>query len=207
MEGRSVVVIAGIGAVISLLSADLLGVVVGTLAAAAGVVILRGVKLLKASQPRGLVWLVRGELGLLNVILIYAAIMLIRLALGGADGMVSADTRSMLASAGLWGPEQKRLFVQSYELTYALVAALSLIFQGGMALYYHRNRAAIHEALAGAKTPAHNPMLATCPACKKEVSIKAEVCPHCGHRLKTSIVNVVAAIILALLIWWCFFGR
>ncbi len=126
MEGNSVVLIAGGSAMLSLFSADWLGVVVGALLVGAGVVVLRGVKLLKAGELRGINWLVRGELVLLNLILIYAAIMLGKLVTGGVDALVSADTRSMLASAGMWGPEQKQLFAQIYRLFYGLLAALSL---------------------------------------------------------------------------------
>jgi uncharacterized paraquat-inducible protein A len=50
-----------------------------------------------------------------------------------------------------------------------------------------------------------NPNLDPCPACHKPVSITAELCPHCGHRLKKkpqSMVGIVAAVMLALIIAW-----
>jgi hypothetical protein len=181
LEGRSVVLIAGTSAMISLFSADSLGVVIGALAAGAGAVGLHGAKLLKAGQPRGMNWLVRGELLLLSVILVYAAIMLGRLATGGVNAVISPTMRSLYEAFGQWGPEQQREYAQVYKLTYGLVAGVSLLFQGGMALYYHRCRAVIREALAGAKPAARNPMLTSCPACQREVSVAAEACPHCGH--------------------------
>ncbi len=184
LEGRSVVLIAGCGTIISMLSADLLGAVIGLLAAGAGAMMLLGAKLLeKRRQPRGMEWLVRGELVLLCVILIYIAIRLGQLINGGVNAVTSAEFRSVLDSVGSWGPEHQRAFVQTFKLLYGAVAAVSLLFQGGMAYYYHRQRAVVAAALAGTG-PAANPMLTSCPACRHTVSVQAPTCPHCGHPLK-----------------------
>jgi tetrahydromethanopterin S-methyltransferase subunit D len=183
-EGRTVVFIAGCSAMISMFSADGLGTVIGLLAAGAGVMALHGAKLLEQRhQSRGMDWLVGGELVLLCVILIYVAIKLGRLITGGVNAVFSEEMRSLLEQIGQWGPEQQRAYAQGFKLTYGLVAALSLLFQGGMALYYHRKRAVVVEALAAA-SPASNAMLTACPACGKSVSRAAPTCPHCGHPLR-----------------------
>ncbi|MEI6861054.1 MAG: zinc ribbon domain-containing protein [Verrucomicrobiota bacterium] len=183
LEGRSVVLIAGCSAMISMASADGLGSVISWLAVGAGAITLHGVKLLaQRRQPRGMDWLVRGELVLLCVILVYVAIKLGRLVTGGVNAEVSSEMRSLLASIDQWGPEQQRLYVHTFKLTYGLVAALSLLFQGGLAWYYHRKRSVVAEALA-ATPPAKNSLLTSCPACRQTVSIQAPTCPHCGHPL------------------------
>jgi predicted amidophosphoribosyltransferase len=44
-----------------------------------------------------------------------------------------------------------------------------------------------------------------CPACEQTVSKSAELCPHCGHRLKRRgirMVDLAACIIVALVIAW-----
>ncbi len=184
MEGSSVVLVAGCSAMISVFGADWLGIVIGLLATGAGIALLHGVKLLKDQQSRGMTWLVRGELALLNLILVYVAIQLGRLTMGGVNAIISEETRSTLASAGFWGPEQAQFAVQTFKLTYGTVAIVTLLCQGGMAYYYHRNRAVIRKALESAK-PGLNPMLMACPACRKTVSIAAPMCPHCGHPLQS----------------------
>ena len=47
-------------------------------------------------------------------------------------------------------------------------------------------------------------MLSRCPACKREVSIEATACPHCGHLLKKSqsATGVLAAIVIGLALFW-----
>ncbi len=185
LEGKSVVVIAGGCGMISAASGDWLGAVIGALAAAAGVGELRGVKLLKEGEPRGMDWLVRAELFLLSVILLYVAIIFGLLAIKGIDGFISPETRSMIVSLnGRWGAEEQKFALHTIQLTYLSVAVLSILFQGGMAYYYHRQRATIGVALSLADTPANNPMLTSCPACHHTVSKAAVMCPHCGHPLK-----------------------
>lgn len=52
--------------------------------------------------------------------------------------------------------------------------------------------------------------LNSCPTCKKDVSSDAEVCPHCGQRLKKApqtIGGILAAVILGLIIGWFLFLR
>jgi hypothetical protein len=46
--------------------------------------------------------------------------------------------------------------------------------------------------------------LARCPACKKEVSVEAAGCPHCGHVLKRtqSATGVLAAVVIGFLLFF-----
>jgi uncharacterized paraquat-inducible protein A len=39
------------------------------------------------------------------------------------------------------------------------------------------------------RQPAANPNLRLCPACRAQVSYEAEICPHCGHPLKSGFLG------------------
>jgi hypothetical protein len=63
---------------------------------------------------------------------------------------------------------------------------------------------AAEPPVVAAPANTQNRMLSRCPACKREVSIQAPACPHCGHILKESqsATGLLAAIIIGLLIFW-----
>jgi hypothetical protein len=42
--------------------------------------------------------------------------------------------------------------------------------------------------------------LMPCPDCRKEVSVNAMNCPHCGRKLKQSAVGILAVVILVLIV-------
>lgn len=180
-DGKSVFVIASGCALLSAMFGDRLGAVIGVLAAVAGWAELRGVKLLKAGKADGVNWLVRAQLLLLTVILVYVGLRLRALAVGGVNAVTSEFFRMMAESAERWGPADQRAYAENFKLFYGIIALITLLFQGGLALYYHRSRAAVVGALA--LLPANNPLLAACPVCRQTVSRAAPMCPHCGHPL------------------------
>jgi hypothetical protein len=151
-EGITVLVIGSGGALLSALMGDWLGAVVGVLVAGAGAVECHGGNLLRDGQARGLNWLVRSQLLLLNIILLYIAIRLLTLIFGGVNAVTSEGFRSLMASFDRWELSDQKQFVQQFKLFYALIAALTLVYQGGMALYYHRRRSIIREALVAKDT-------------------------------------------------------
>ena len=162
-EGRTVLVLSGGFGLLSAMSADWLGACVGALVAGAGAVELHGGSLLRQGRARGMNWLVRAELLLLNTVLLYVAVKLVTFRPPPTfDALFSPDMRAALAEKGLSLAQVKDqlysasgynekdllvLYVKFFRGVYALVAVLTLLFQGGMALYFHRRRKIVSVAL------------------------------------------------------------
>ena len=147
IDGRIVLFLAGSIALFSAMGGDWFGAIIGSLIAGAGAVELHGVGLLRNGEVRGLNWLVRSQLLLLNLILAYVAIQVILLHRNGLNGILSQGTVDELKELGVGANDVGRSVVEMVRSAYAAVAALTLLFQGGMALYYHRRRAVVRQAL------------------------------------------------------------
>jgi len=179
LEGGSVLVLGTLSLMVSAVSFSPVGLLVSAVLAGCGAAELRGAKLLRAGELRGLDWLVRAELALMTTVVAYAGL---RLATTTPASMHKelADV-AMLGDLGMDQRQLETTLLSTLRLTYAVVILVTLLFQGGLALYYHRSRAAVAGALA--LLPANNPMLTACPVCRQTVSRAAPMCPHCGHPL------------------------
>ena len=144
LDGMSVLVIAGLFALISALAGDHLGAVVGLLVAGAGAVELHGSTLLHHGESRGMQWLVGSQLFLLVTIVGYCALRLLHPAYEPLRAAMTDEMKTSLEMAG-WTPDEFIRFV--YNVTYAAVAIVTSAYQGGMALFYCRRRAAVAQAL------------------------------------------------------------
>lgn len=150
--------IAALGSLLTLLLGDLGGLLVGLLVAAAGVIELRGRRRLQQGDSGGMQALVRAQLLLLTVILVYCASRL-----GSFDGEtvmsnLTPEMEAVLKENGLQRSDILPLVRTVFYATYGLVAFLSLLFQGGLALYYRAKTALVTEALT--EPPLVNPPLA-----------------------------------------------
>jgi hypothetical protein len=56
--------------------------------------------------------------------------------------------RQRYLDAGLTSEQIDQVVQWSYHLTYAIVGVLTVVYQGGMAIYYYRRRTAVAAALA-----------------------------------------------------------
>lgn len=144
-DGLSVVAVAGSLALVAATLGDRVGAVVGLVVAGAGAIELHGASLLSRGEARGLHWLVRSQLLLLGAIIGYCAWRLLRPDLAPLHTAVTPDMQEQLELIG-WTVDQFIGLV--YQLTYICVAVVTLLYQGGMALYYWRRRTAVAEALA-----------------------------------------------------------
>jgi len=90
-------------------------------------------------------WLIGSQLFLLATIIGYCALRLLHPALAPLLAAVTDEMKTSLETAG-WTPEKFVGFV--YNTTYYAVAIVTFFYQGGMALYYLRRRAAVASALA-----------------------------------------------------------
>lgn len=145
LDGMSVLVIAGVFALISAMAGDFVGAVVGLLVAGAGAVELHGATLLEHCEPRGMRWLVGSQIFLLATVVAYCGLRLLHPVLDPLQAAVTDEMKVSLEAAG-WKQEEFIRFV--YNTTYYLVGAVTVFYQGGMAIYYLRRREPVARALA-----------------------------------------------------------
>lgn len=141
-------VLSGAFAILAALNRDLTGALAGCFAAGAGALELHGTHRLEQSDADGVSSLVRAQLLLLGTVLIYAAARIAFLDPVELQKLLTPEARSRFSELG-WSDEQlvERL-AQGLRTVYIFVALLTFIYQGSMALYYHRRRQAIATALA-----------------------------------------------------------
>ncbi|SDR84121.1 hypothetical protein [Opitutus sp. GAS368] len=152
-NGWSVIVIAGLGVMVTLLLGDLVGTFIGVLAAAAGWMEVRGHRMLRRRDPAGMTWLVRSQLFLLSVILVYCVTRLGSFDADTAMASLTPDMEALLKEAGLARGDILPLVRTTFLATYLTFAVVSIIYQGGMALYYRSKTRLVTAALAVTPRP------------------------------------------------------
>ena len=153
IDGWSVIVIAGLGILLTLLLGDFSSLFVGVLVLAAGIMELRGRRQLRRRDPGGMKLLVRAQLFLLAVILVYCAS---RLGSYDQESMLAnltPDMKAMLKESGIEMAELTPLVQMTFFAAYGLFALLTLFFQGGLILYYRRKTPLVTEALTVSPLP------------------------------------------------------
>lgn len=143
-DGLSVLGVAGAFALVSAASRDVSGAIIGLLVAAAGAIELHGVTLLRAGRGRGMGWLISSQLYLMAILLAYAAIRLARPDISTIRAVVTVELAEQIRQAGMSVDE---FLLEFLRLVYVGVAAVTLLYQGGMTIYYVRRRAAVAAAL------------------------------------------------------------
>ena len=102
--------------------------------------------MLRAGDLRGMRWLVSAQLYLMALILSYAAARFARPDIGPLRAVVTEELAEQIRMAGM---TVDQMLVQLVRVVYGGVAAATLLYQGGMILYYLRRRAAVAEAIEG----------------------------------------------------------
>lgn len=144
-DGTVVLAIAGVFALISAAAGDYIGALIGVVIAGAGVFELHGVSLLHSGRTSGMNWLVGSQLYLLVAVLAYVEWRLTHVDAATLRLLLSDDMRATLEQSGYDVDRVGRLI---FNLSYIILAVLTVIYQGGMALHYHRRRAIVAAALA-----------------------------------------------------------
>ena len=144
-DGLSVLVVAGLFALLAAAMGDYVGAIIGVLVAGAGAIELHGVTLLRHGAPRGMRWLIGSQFFLMLSVLAYCALRLAHPELAPMRAAVTDEMKAQLEVIG-WSVEQFTGLV--YRITYVAVAIATVIYQGGMAFYYQRRRGAVTSALA-----------------------------------------------------------
>jgi hypothetical protein len=153
IDGWSVIAIAGLGILLTLALGDLSSLLVGVLVLAAGVMELRGRRRLRRRDPAGLQQMVKAQLFLLAVILVYCAS---RLGSYDQESMLAGltpDMKAMLKESGVEVADIIPLVRTAFLATYGLLAVLTAVFQGGLILFYRSKAALVTAALTRPPEP------------------------------------------------------
>lgn len=146
-DGMSVLVVAGGFALLSAASRDVSGALIGVIIAGAGAMELHGAGLLRAGQ-NGMRWLVSSQLFLMGTILIYAGFRILRPDVAWMLPYVTGEAAEpILQAAQQQGLTVEQLLVGAMSMFYVLVALVTLLYQGGMTIYYLRRRKVVELAL------------------------------------------------------------
>jgi hypothetical protein len=134
----SVTVISGLFAVLSLLGMSLPGALVGGGVVAAGLMEMRGHRRLEVGEPGARDWMVFSQVWLILCVFGYCGWRLAALDPADPFALLGDTTglNQLVGIAGISTDELGELFIQIYTYTYGAVAALTLVFQGGLGLYY-----------------------------------------------------------------------
>jgi hypothetical protein len=158
LNGWSVVLFAGLGALVSLGLLDPLGVSVCLLIGLGGGLEVRGQRRLVRRDAGGMRGLVRGQLVVLAVVWFYAATHLISFDPVYLRDEVIPNARELLSSFGM---DLNEIFDQAgldasavvayvrlmFVALYGSLMLVTLIYQGGLALHYRHRTAAVEAAL------------------------------------------------------------
>lgn len=149
VNGMSVLMAASIFALLAAVGGDYVGAIAGLVIAGAGAMEVHGGTLLHHYHPRGANWLVSSQLVCLLGILAYCAVRLVFVQLP----VVPPWAKEMIAmDADQYGVTPEQFVLNMYRLTFLLLAVLSTVYQGRLAVYYGRRRRAIAQALEVAET-------------------------------------------------------
>lgn len=147
LDGTVVLALAGAFALASAVGGNRLEVLIGVLIAGAGALELHGAGLLRAGEVRGISWLVASQLYLLTAVLGYVALRLVSFDPALINLIMNDTLRQRYLDAGLTHAQIDQVVEWSYYLTYAILGVVTVLYQGGMAIYYFRRRDAAARAL------------------------------------------------------------
>jgi hypothetical protein len=158
LNGWSVALFAGVCTLVSLALVDPIGISVCLLVALGGALEVRGQRMLTRRDADGMRWLVRSQFVVLGVIWTYAATRLASFDAGYLQEQVIPNARELLSALGMnfdlvlgqAGLDSNTVvpFVRLMFVTlYGSLMLVTLIYQGGLALYYRHRTAAVEEAL------------------------------------------------------------
>jgi hypothetical protein len=148
-DGTSVLAVSGSVALLSAACRDVTGATVGLMVAAAGAIELHGVGLLRANNIAGMRWLVSAQVWLMSVILAYVAYRIARPDIEGFIQFISTAPvgDAFEQAAAQVGKTLREYVLDAFRAFYLAVAVLTVVYQGGMAVYYLKRRGAIQVAL------------------------------------------------------------
>jgi hypothetical protein len=152
LDGTMVLVLSGAFALLAASAHDSVGAGFGLVIAAAGAMELHGAGMLGNREEKGTKWLVGSQIFLLICILGYAYFRLHESSVDEMKSMIKGvytsdqvdELRNAARESGLTPNEALRLF---NSVVWGAIGIATVIYQGGMAIYYRRRAAAVSAAL------------------------------------------------------------
>ena len=123
---------------------DITGAGAWLILAGAGAIGLHGVGLLRGGQTRGVNWLVGSQLLFIAVVFVDCGVRLTHYDPTQLRAALTDEMKTTLVQAK-FDPEDFLLLV--WRTTYGLIALATLLYKGGLALYFHLRRPAVADAL------------------------------------------------------------
>lgn len=148
LDGWSILIVSGLATLAAGLGSDLWGALTGAAICTASLIELKGAKDLKHGKPTGLSKLVASQLLLLTVIWIYVGARWLTNDNSLIDAALTPEILRQLSQIGVDPRQLTDLLKRIIPLTYAIIALVSLAYQGGLAWFYHRQKKAVYAALS-----------------------------------------------------------
>ena len=148
IDGWSIAIFAGLCTLGSLLFGEWIGVSIGAVITAAGIIELRGRTRLLNGDPTGLSWLVRAQILILAIVWLYSFRNLLAYDEAAMMASITLEMRDLMSQAGVAMSDLQALMKPVYYGLYLIVMGVTLLFQGGLALYYFSRRDKVTQALS-----------------------------------------------------------
>lgn len=149
INGWCVALVAGLGGLMSAAFADWIGAATGLAVCTGGILELRGRKQLLGGDASGMGRMFLAQLIVLVTLWVYAAVQLIAFDAAQLIAELPADIRAMIADAQLEVAQVQQLLTIANFALYAAVMLASLVYQGGLAIYYRHRTPTVATVLAG----------------------------------------------------------
>lgn len=152
INGWCVTVAAGLGALVSLAMTDPIAGITGAMVAAGGIMELRGRKALLRRDATGMRKLFLAQLIVLAMIWTYAVTQLLTFDAATLVAALPEEIFAVVADAGIDSETLRRMITIIHTATYGVLILATLIYQGGLAIYY-RHRTPLVVAVLAERTP------------------------------------------------------
>lgn len=140
VNGWSVTIAAGLGTLFSLVFTDLIAIITGAVVAFGGITELQGRMALLRGEARGMRQLCLAQLIVLMMLWVYAITQLLTFDAAALLAKLPTDILTMAHDAGWDESALASVFRLANLLTYGVLMLVTLIYQGGLAIYYrHRS--------------------------------------------------------------------
>ena len=146
-DGWSIAIVSGLSLLGVVFSLNPVTLIVAATVFAASLHELSGARQLKAGNIAGVNALVRSQVIILGAILAYCAVRIASYSPELLDESLSR-AQAMGYEIPISRAELEPMVHKFYNITYSIVAAVTVCYQGGLAIYYHRRRLILAQALA-----------------------------------------------------------
>src|SRR3990172_1140324 len=152
VNGRCVAIVAAICTLVALLLGDWVSAGVSLFVTAGGLLELRGHRQLARGDVAGMRWLVRSQLWELGVICAYAVARLASFDEGLIRELAPPEIQDALKELGTSLEEILPMVRVAFFALYLVLIVATIMYQGGLALYYSRRRGIVARALMDSPT-------------------------------------------------------